>query len=222
MNNNDMCIYNIDKILNRNDYCEFVSIGNKCLSRIALENNKMTTHSFPFDYVPTTPALVLRYLCNQKDFLPKDVCVDRNADGVWFGHFDLSQNSRSTLEETFSRRFKRLFDLFASGRKFCLLYTTEADVYNEMNNHIDKCVNYIFIRDIVGMIKRTFPNASFDVVAIHTNDIRMHETIDGVNIYNYTVLVSNKHISLNMETHVESTIKPYRDIVTELVGKIFQ
>jgi hypothetical protein len=197
-----------------------ISIGNKCITRMALDELKLTTKSFPFDYIPTSPVLVLKYLQSRKDFFPPPGVVSNN-DGVWFGHFDMSVHMRAQLEETFNRRFERLFNVFNSGEKFLLIYTTEADVYNELNNHINKCLNYIAIRDMAIYIKQNYPNAKFDIVAIHTNDIRMPEKIGDVNIYNYTIMVPPVHLSLNGETHAGETVTLYRAQVVQAYKRIF-
>ena len=43
--------------------------------------------SFPFDYIPTTPHLILKYLQKQDDFYPEKGVV-RTRDQVWFGHYE--------------------------------------------------------------------------------------------------------------------------------------
>jgi hypothetical protein len=57
--------------LNSNDYEYIVSIGNKCPTAMILRDLHIYKESFPFDYVPTTPHLILKYMQNQDDFYPK-------------------------------------------------------------------------------------------------------------------------------------------------------
>jgi hypothetical protein len=52
--------------------------------------------SFPFDYIPTTPKLILKYLKNKNDFFPEQNTII-NKDGVWFGHFDFINNAKRTF-----------------------------------------------------------------------------------------------------------------------------
>ena len=60
-------------------------------------------------------------------------------------------NTNETIE-TFKRRFVRLFDLLKNKKKILFVYTTEADIYNEMNNRyydnynqLSKIVVYIIV-----------------------------------------------------------------------------
>jgi len=83
--------------------------------------------SYPFDYIPTTPSLILKYLQNQDDFYPKKNVI-RTNDCVWFGHFDINNKYIETID-TFKRRFERLFSLLQNKKKILFVYTSEADVY---------------------------------------------------------------------------------------------
>ena len=78
------------KFLNFNEYECIVSIGNKCPTAMILKKLNMYKESFPFDYIPTTPCLILKYLQNQIDFYPNKNVV-RTNDNVWFGHFDINE-----------------------------------------------------------------------------------------------------------------------------------
>lgn len=62
-------------------YDHVVSIGNKCATTIALRALGVYGPAFPFDCIPTTPALVLKYILDPTDFLPERGSV-YNADGV--------------------------------------------------------------------------------------------------------------------------------------------
>ncbi len=77
-------------IINRKDYDCVVSIGNKCPTAMTLRDLHLYGESFPFDYIPTKPALILKYLRDQSEFFPRRGHV-RNGDGVWFGHFDTTR-----------------------------------------------------------------------------------------------------------------------------------
>lgn len=207
--------------LDPNTYAHIISIGNKCISRMALDELKLSKWSFPFDFIPTSPELILKYLQDSSDFLPEHPGQDRNKDAVWFGHFDLSPQGRSDLYNKFQRRFERFKTAFRSGERILLLYTSEADVYNEMMSRVNQGINYIYIKKLIRYLQQTFPSANFDVLCIHTNDERPHEQVEKTMIYNATIYVAPQHLSLNMETHVSSTIDPYRKTVTYLLQMIF-
>jgi hypothetical protein len=184
-----------------------------------LDNLQISKESFPFDWIPTQPHLVIKYIQNKSISLPDTPCKDRNEDNVWFGHFDLNPESRQELEDKFVRRFQRFFDRLNSGDKILLFYTSEADVYNEMGSLINKGLNYINVKNLVKILQQQFPSSNFDVLYINTNDERPNERIGRTTIYNLTVYVDSKYISLNMETHVDYVIDPYRRLV-ELAFKI--
>ena len=97
------------KFINLNEYEYVVSIGNKCPTAIILKKLEIYKESFPFDYIPTTPNLILKYLQNQEDYYPKKNEI-RTKDNVWFGHYNINDGYIETIE-TFKRRFIRLFDI---------------------------------------------------------------------------------------------------------------
>jgi len=208
--------------INTGYYQHMISIGNKCISRIALDSLGLSKSSFPFDWVPTQPGLILKYLMNNaSDFLPEKPSMDRNKDDVWFGHFDLRAVARKDLEDKFARRFERLKQCLSAGEKILFVYTTESDVYNEMKSRENKVENYNQIKNLVRYLHTTYPKAVFDVLCIHTNDEVPCEQIGNTQILNTTVYVAPEHLSMNMETHVHATVSPYRDLVTKVLKEIF-
>lgn len=48
---------------------EIISIGNKCPTAMILRDLKIYKESYPFDYIPTTPRLILKYMKDQNEFL---------------------------------------------------------------------------------------------------------------------------------------------------------
>ena len=76
--------------------------------------------------------------------------------------------------------------------------------YNNNNNYND----LIILRDYI----KTNYNASFDILAIHTNKTFN----DTDNIINFTINVDDKHLSENKETHIYT----YRKVVREAFKKI--
>ena len=113
-----------------NEYEYIVSFGNKCPTAMILKELNIYSVSFPFDYIPTTPELILKYLQSQDEFYPTKNVV-RTKDDVWFGHFDINDKYNETIEK-FKRRFARLFDILQNKKKILFVYTSEADIYNDV------------------------------------------------------------------------------------------
>jgi hypothetical protein len=201
------------KFLNFNDYEYVVSIGNKCPTTMTLRKLNIYKYSFPFDYIPTTPHLILKYLKNQDDFYPKKNIVSTN-DKVWFGHFNINDKYIETLD-MFKRRFARLFDILQNKKKILFVYTSEADVYNEMNNKYND--NYNDLLKIVEYIIETYKYDNFKILCIHTNK----SFDDTNNIINYTINVPDKYLSDNCSTHTYETTSQYRNTLEKIMKDIF-
>jgi hypothetical protein len=200
--------------LNSNDYEYIVSIGNKCPTAMILRDLHIYKESFPFDYVPTTPHLILKYMQNQDDFYPKKNVV-RTPDDVWFGHFDINEGYDETIE-TFKRRFARLFDLLQHKKKILFVYTTEADMYNEMNNRYND--NYNQLTKLVEYIIETYQYDNFKILCVHTNK----SFADTKHIVNFTINVPDCYMSDDMSTHVHPITAPYRNTLTNILQAIFR
>lgn len=202
------------QFINFNEYDYIVSIGNKCPTAMILTELNIYKESFPFDYIPTTPYLILKYLQNQDDFYPEKNIV-RTKDDVWFGHFDINNNYNETIEK-FKRRFARLFYILQDKKKILFVYTSEADVYNEMNNRYND--NYNQLKKIVEYIIEIYKYDSFKILCIHTNK----SFNDTNNIVNYTINVPDKYCSNDMSTHTDETISQYRNTLNNLLKEIFK
>ena len=151
--------------INIKDYDAIVSIGNKCPTAILLRDLKIYKESYPFDYVPTTPKLILKYLKNNEDFFPKRDEI-RTKDNVWFGHFDIDEHYDITIS-TLKRRFERLLNLLTEKKKILFCYTSEADLYNEMGNRYnDNMGDLIKLKDY---LIKTYKYDTFTILAIHVN-----------------------------------------------------
>jgi len=195
------------------DYDAIVSIGNKCPTAMILRDLNIYRESFPFDYIPTTPKLILKYLKNPLEFYPgKNEII--TIDQVWFGHFDLITQYGTTVE-TFKRRFDRLFDLLENKKRILFVYTSEADIYNEMNNRYND--NHGDLLKLREYIIETYKITDFLILAIHTNKIYENEP----NLVNYTIHVDEKYMSDNKETNVPEVFNPYRNVLKTLLGMIF-
>ena len=169
--------------------------------------------SFPFDYIPSTPALILKYIRDNTAFFPEKGEIT-TADGIWFGHFDLGEEYETTIA-TLRRRFQRLYDALAAKKRILFVYTSEADVYNELGNRYRD--NYADLCKLCDYIKTTYGYDTFRIVAIHTNKT----FIDCANITNYSVRVAPMYLSDDMSTHTDPIWQQYRQILTELMKQIF-
>jgi hypothetical protein len=203
-----------ETFININDYDYIISIGNKCPSTLLLRSLNLYKESFPFDYIPTTPQLILKYLKDTSDFFPeKNKFI--NKSGVWFGHFNISDKYDETIE-TFKRRFNRLFEILQNKKKVLFLYTSEADIYNELNNRYNN--NYDELSNITDYIKNTYKYDDFIILAVHTNKIYKNTK----NIINYTINVPNIYLSDDMSTHINPVVTMYRETLKILIKEIFK
>lgn len=208
---------NFEKPLNflsLDDFDYIVSIGNKCPTTMLLKKLNLYKESFPFDYVPTTPALILKYLKDTTDFFPKKNIV-LNSDKVWFGHFDINEKYDETIE-TFKRRFIRLFRILQNKEKILFVYSSEADIYNELGNRYND--NYKELCNIKKYIEEEYEYSNFKILAIHVNKSFNNTE----NIINYTINVPEVYLSDNCETHNSKTILEYRNTLFNLMKEIFQ
>jgi hypothetical protein len=200
--------------VNHTEYDYVISIGNKCPTAMILKGLNIYKESFPFDYVLTTPALILKYMQNQDDFYPKKNVV-RTRDDVWFGHFNLNEKYDETIE-TFKRRFARLFNVLQHKKKILFVYTSEADIYNEMNNRYND--NYNELSKFVEYIINTYQYDNFKILCIHVNK----SFSDTNNMINYTINVPDRCFSDDMSTHIPEIYSEYRHILTTLLKEIFR
>ena len=192
MNYNEPAAY-----LNRKDYTHIVSIGNKCPTAMILRELQIYKQSFPFDYVPTTPSLILRYLKDPSLFFPKqgEIC---NADGVRFEHFNTTNRYHETIQ-TFQR---------AVG--------SAQSRYPQMGNrYLD---NYSELYNLQQYLETTYPLSQCTFMMIHTN--RSFPNMP--RMFHYTINVPDEYLSDDMSTHQPSTFEPYRRVLKDLVKCIFR
>jgi hypothetical protein len=202
------------KFLDYKEYDYVISIGNKCPTAMFLSELHVYKESFPFDYIPTTPKLILKYMQNQDEFYPLKKVV-RTKDGVWFGHFNIDKQYVATIQ-TFKRRFDRLFDILEQKKKILFVYSAEADIYNEMNNRYND--NYNQLTKIVEYIIETYKYDNFKLLCIHTNK----SFDDTNNIVNFRINVPDIYMSDDMSTHTQKITKQYRQILKQLLKLIFK
>lgn len=199
--------------INVKEYKHIISLGNRCPTAISLRDININRQAFPFDYITSTPALVLKYLKDQSDFFPERG-QKRNKDGCWFGHFDTTAKIDETIE-TFKKRFERLFGALNNKEKILFVYSSEADIYNEFNNRYND--NYQELLNIVSYLKEKYNYNDFTIVAAHVNKIYK----DSENIVNLTINVPEKYFSDDLSTYGPDTYNPYRRTLTQLFKEVF-
>jgi len=194
-------------------YQAIVSLGNKCSTQMILKKIGVYKESYPFDSIPTYPAIINKYLQDTTDYFPQKNKV-RNIDDVWFGHFNLNEKYEDTVAQ-FKRRFERLHADINEKKHLLFVYSSEADIYNEMGNRYRS--NYIDICKIRDTLVHKYGYNNFTILAIHMNK----RYTDTDNIYNYTINVPDIYLSDKMETHTIPVTTEYRDILESLLRKIF-
>jgi hypothetical protein len=204
---------NYETKLSLDKYDEYISIGNKCPTGIMIQKLGLRSNSYPFDWIPTQPYHILNYIkTNFEEFYPEPGKI-LNKENIWFGHHDFNNpETKLTLE----RRIKRLYDLFNSDKKTLFIYTSEADIYNEMKSRDNEKRNYDDIRNFSKYLKGIYPRFNFNILVINMNVYHENEE----NIYNATINVDSKYISDNMETHQSWCYEVYRDVLFNIMKQI--
>lgn len=200
--------------VNAKDYDCVISLGNKCISAITLRSLHIYKDSFPFDYIPSNPKLILKYLKDPSDYFPEKNKV-MSKDDIWFGHFDTNEKYEETIQK-FVRRFHRLFDLLDNKKRILFVYTGEGEIFNELGNRYND--NYTELCNIENYIKERYKYDNFTILAVHTNKFYSNTK----NIINYTIKVPEIYLSDDMSTHNDETTGPYRHVLKLLMKEIFQ
>lgn len=212
------------------NYSDVISLGNTNTAKYLINQLGLSTNVYPFDDITTQPHLLIKYLHENASFYPSDndtmTNTMTNDDKVSFSHVDLSTDEkRQAFEVDVTDRFDKLASILSSGSKTLFLYICEADLYNEHDSLVNKTINYINIKNLAVYLKQLYPKSSFDILCVHVNDERLHETLkvddNDTNIFNFTVYIENTYISLNQETKKPEVIEPFRKLVEAYLKCIF-
>jgi len=204
--------YTCHRAIDINEFDVVVSLGNRCISASVMRKLGLYRESFPFDYIPSTPELILKYLQNNEAFYPKEGSIYNN-DWIWFGHFDFI-GRRKEMMETFKRRFDRLYAALEAKKRILFVYTSEGDLYNELGNRWRD--NYTVLCRLRDYLKERW-SSPFTILAVHMNKTY----VDCDTIINYTVNVPPQHLSWNEETKGPVTHDEYWRVLLELMQRIF-
>lgn len=189
------------------DYDTIISIGSKGSTKHILSQLRIYPHSFPFDHIPIHPKLVLKYIQDNKTFLP-DFGGDKNSDGVPFTYFRQMNGMR-----TYEQDFERLYTTLKSKSSVLFVYIAETEIYNQLQ--IKSIDYYTDLKELINYIEKEYPLLQFHVLVVHTNK----EYPDEPKITNYTVHVPQRFLSNNMETHVPDIYTKYRNVVQCLLNE---
>ena len=189
------------------EYDSIVSIGNKCSTVMMLRQLQIYKKSFPFDIIPTSPSQVLKYLKKQDDFYPAKNEI-RNKDGVWFGHFNVTDQYEETIT-TLKRRFDRLLEaLTDKTQKVLLVYSSQAHIWNEQS--VDAMDEYDQLLEIMNYIRTDLQNDQCTLLAIHTNRSYPNEK----DVINCTIHVP-------VERYDNFPVETYREVLKSALTYIF-
>ncbi len=109
-----------------------------------------------------------------------------------------------------------MFDLLKNKKRILFVYTSEADIYNEM--YITKMDNYLYLTKLVKHISETYKYNDFTILCVHTNK----SFTDTDNIYNYTINIDEKYISDDTSTNIPDITTLYRNTLSQLFKEIFK
>ena len=212
--------YLVNKHIDVKKYDYFISIGDKCPTAETLKYLGLRKVSFPFDYIPSKPSLILKYLINGlNDFFPDPQTSNEqfayNKDGIYFEHFDFSEDEYSNTVDMFTKRYKRLNEIFKQKKETILfVYTEEGSIYNNLNKQYDN--NYNDILEIRNYLINNFNYTNFDILVISNNKIYNDE----MNIINFNINIDEEYFSNDLSTH--NIVYPiYRPLLVEMMKKIF-
>ena len=199
--------------INPKDYDEIISLGNRCATTMMLRELGVYKQSYPFDYVPSTPDLILKWMKDSSTFYPERGIV-RTKDGVWFGHFNVTTNYDETIL-TFKKRFNRLIDALRAKKKILFVYSSEADIFNELGNRYNR--NYDTLLKIRKYIMDEYGYSNFTIIAVHVN--KKYSSFS--NIVNLTINVPPSLLSDNMETHRDDITHEYKQELKRALSQVF-
>lgn len=152
------------------DNVQWIPIGNRCLSALALLTNKLRKVSLPLDYIDINPHQLLRLFRRQfKDFysvdtIGKDTYI--NPYGLFFEHHQ--KHSHEQNQETFTRRIHRLYEYLESSNKIVFLHTTETFLMHKFSDEEQKHYDESLV-EFCNYIRRNFPTLQFVILCIYTN-----------------------------------------------------
>jgi hypothetical protein len=194
---------------------EYISIGNKCISTIALKSLGLRKRSFPLDWTMSDVSLTLHLLKNNfKGWYPENVIIDgegmyRNEYGISFEHY--MKKPHKDIYETMLRRINRLYEVLNGKEPICFIYTTEANLF-EIDYRVKEDLHYSSLINMIDFFKENYPNFPFHILAVHTNTTH----INADNITNVTINTPISWISDHSESH-DKVVGTYRNIVIQTI-----
>lgn len=156
------------QIYHGEDKGQWLGLGDRCVSAMAIFENHMRTQSFPLDYVQATPSQMLSLFQNQFfQFYEARLMKDdyTNGYGVFFEHH--VKHPHVENEATFERRVRRLYEhLETPSQRLVFLHTTESFLLKEFSKEEQQSYD----RDLVHLcryMRRNFPKMDFVLLSLY-------------------------------------------------------
>lgn len=201
------------KNINWTEYDEFISLGGNCPSAMTLQSLNLRKNAYPFDWCPTTPQLILKYIQDNISYYPEPG-QEYNKDGCWFGHFYYNYgNDFANMVSIIQRRFERFDQKMKEGKKILFLYQSEGDIYNQLNKtNIDTFEGLVQLRDY---LIQKYNHNNFTIAAIFVN--KWYPEVP--NIISYKIEVDP--VLINPSSDNEMVWFLHRDVLLKLCRQIF-
>jgi len=145
--------------------CQWIPMGNRYLSVLALEKSDLRKESFPLDYLEVRPDQVLQLLTRQfQDFFTDG--SNTNSYGIRFDAFkDSTVDQNKAL---FRRRIRRFYaSLETPTCPVVFLHTTES--FLESSTSTSPSAYDEQIVEISEFLERNYPDLDFRILCIMTN-----------------------------------------------------
>lgn len=146
---------------------QWLSIGDRCLSAIAIYENHMRRSSYPFDYVRVSPSQVMSLFRSQFKGFYEPTDNYTNKYGIFFEHHVNHPHDENLSR--FERRIRRFYDLLENpSQRIAFLHTTESFLTQPQTEEEQRAYD----KEIVGIcryISRNFPKLDFYILSLYIN-----------------------------------------------------
>jgi len=143
----------------------WIPMGDRCLSALAMEQQKLRNVSLPLDYLDCMPGQALcMFRCQFEDFYTNGFT---NKYGIFFEHFQ--DKTHDENRETFRRRLCRLYEFLETPKnKTIFFHTTEIFLMQSFSEK-EKVSYDEDLVSLCGYMERNFPDLDFTIIHLSTN-----------------------------------------------------
>lgn len=147
---------------------QWIGVGDRCVSAMAIFENHMRTHAFPLDYVQVSPSQ-LRSLFHDQfyQFYDARQMTDdyTNRYGIRFEHHE--KRTHHENEPTFERRVRRFYQFLEEPpSRLVFLHTTESFLWKELSPD-EQCKYDQDLVHICRYMSRNFPKLDFVFLSLY-------------------------------------------------------